>query len=256
MNINKKTIPTLLLSILTTNVYAGKIDKDWDFNFEMYGLAVNIVGDSRIGDENKNTANVDLSTKEVLDVLKLGAMIHTEGLYKETWGYSFDYSFMSLGDSGQFKDFNNVNIDADVYQGVLEFKGFKRYQYDIGTVDYMAGVRWWDNNIEGHYERPSLRSKSISRNGELNVDWIDYVVGARYTTHFYKDWKYYVLGDIGFSKNTNYTAQLQTGVRYAFNEWADLHIGYKSIWVDYDNKENFSYNTTTHGAVVGIGLSF
>lgn len=253
---NKNFLLLSIISGFSFSSFAGTIDENWDFNLELYGIAVNIAGDSRIGNENRRDVNVDLSTSEVLDVLELGGMIHTEGVYKNTWGYSFDYSFMSLGESGQFKDFDNVKIDSDVYQGVLEFKGFKRYEYDFGTVDYMAGIRWWDNNIEGGYKMSEYRNITRSKDSQLNIDWVDYVVGARYTTEFYQNWKYYVLGDIGISKDTNYTAQIQTGVRYSFNEWSDLHLGYKSIWVDYDDKENFAYNTTTHGAVFGIGVYF
>jgi hypothetical protein len=256
MKFNKKILTTLILgSLFSTQSFAQ--ESNWDFSAELYAIAVNIDGDARVGDSSRETLPVDMSTGDILDILKMGGMFHTEGLYKDTWGYSLDYSFMNLGESGQFKGFENIRVGGNVHQGVLEAKAFKRYEYDFGTIDYMAGIRWWDNDIDANLSISELGgARSVEPNGDLSVDWVDYVIGARYMNKINNDWTYFLTTDIGTSKDTDFTGQIHTGFRYQINDWSDLNLSYKSVWVDYDNEEDFAYSTTTHGAIVGYAVYF
>jgi hypothetical protein len=212
----------------------------WDFSVELYGQLTNIDGSTQAGPID---AQLDLSTNDIFSKLKMGGMAHTEGLHSSGWGYSFDYAFM--------------NLDADpvsglLHQGVLEAKGFKRYEYDFGTVDYMAGIRWWDITLDAEM-------------GETGVDWVDYVVGVRYSKQLSQDWTFETLVDAGAGTDTKFTGQVNTGVRYAINEWSELHLAYKAVWVDYDNGNepstntdgiHYGYDTVTHGVVMGWNIKF
>ncbi|QFI40023.1 hypothetical protein FR932_20475 [Moritella marina ATCC 15381] len=217
----------------------------WNFSVELYGQLTNIDGSTQVGSVDKS---LDLSTNDIFSKLKMGGMAHTEGLHSSGWGYSFDYAFM--------------NLDADpvsglLHQGVLEAKGFKRYDYSFGSIDYMAGIRWWDITLE----RDGLTNKGH----EIGVDWIDYVVGVRYSKQLSQDWRFETLVDAGTGTDTNFTGQVNTGVRYAINEWSELHLAYKAVWVDYDNGNekgfsgdgvHYGYDTVTHGVVMGWNIKF
>jgi len=223
---------------------ANNTPSAWNFNVEIYGQLTNIDGSTQVGSID---VPLDLSTNDIFSKLKMGGMLHTEGLHHSGWGYSLDYAFM--------------NLDADpvnglLHQGVLEAKGFKRYDYSFGSIDYMAGIRWWDITLE----RDGLTNNSR----ESGVDWIDYVVGVRYSKQLTQDWSFETLVDAGAGTDTKFTGQINTGVRYAITDWSELHLAYKAVWVDYDNGNepgvgggiHYGYDTATHGVVMGWNIKF
>jgi len=216
----------------------------WDFSVEVYGQLTNIDGSTQVGSGRVDalTTDLNLSSNDIFSKLKMAGMVHTEGLHRSGFGYSFDYAFMNLDSSP---------VNGLLHQGVLEAKGFKRYEYDFGTLDYMVGIRWWDITLD-------------AGNVEPGVDWIDYVVGVRYRKQLATDWTFETLVDVGAGSDTQFTGQINSGVRYAMTDWSELHVAYKAVWVDYDNGNNdilndgiaYRYDTVTHGLVVGWNIKF
>ncbi|WP_119010378.1 hypothetical protein [Vibrio superstes] len=218
----------------------------WQHSIEIYALALNIRGDSRIGGVS---ADVDVNPEFIINNIDMGAMLHWETLYKNTWGFYVDYSYMKLSGDGP----SNANNEIKVRQGVLEAKVFKRYSYNFGSIDYMAGIRWWDNDIDWSIRGPD---GNLDLNPNVKEDWVDYLIGARLTTPLSENWDFYLNGDIGLSGDTSFTSSIQTGVRFHINDWSDLNLAYKSTWVDYDNGDTFAYNTASQGFLIGWAAHF
>ncbi|MGF1688167.1 hypothetical protein L4C36_15980 [Photobacterium japonica] len=249
----------LLASLLLASVTAHAEDvpsqhpPQWQHSLEIYALALNIRGDSTIG--NIST-DIDIDPAFIMDHLDMGAMLRLEGIYQGRWGYYIDYSFMDLsGDTDAVfdTDLNLLKGDVDIRQGVLEAKGFKRYHYHFGSIDYMAGIRWWDNDIDA---KLFTAGGVINKSKSLDENWVDYLVGVRWINQLNKDWRFHASLDIGLSKDTNFTSSLLTGVYYQMNQWSELNIAYKSTWVDYDNADNFAYNTASQGFLAGVIFHF
>ncbi|WP_102386745.1 hypothetical protein [Vibrio cyclitrophicus] len=226
--------------------------KKWQHSIEIYALALNIRGDSTIG---KISTGVDVDPAFIMDHLDMGAMLRLEGIYDNQWGYYLDYSYMKLSGKSDSIIGNTgiLNGKLDIRQGVLEAKGFKRFQYDIGMIDYMVGIRWWDNDIDSRlYKNDGTTINSRS----LNEDWIDYLVGVRWTKELNKDWTVHTSLDIGLGADTDFTSSILTGARYQINDWSDLNLAYKSTWVDYENKGTFEYDTASQGFLIGWAAHF
>ncbi|GLS91229.1 hypothetical protein GCM10007916_22980 [Psychromonas marina] len=246
----------LTISILSSShvmASEGEIDKHWNHSIELYGQALNIRGDSTVGDLS---TSVDVDPRFIMDHIDIGAMLRLQGVYENNWGYYIDYAYMKLSgksDAVLGTDLSILNAKLDIRQGVLEAKAFKRYQYEHGTLDYMFGIRWWDNDIES-----SLYTNNgiIDNNKNLKVDWIDYLIGIRYITELSQHWAFHFSLDAGVGSDTDFTSSIQTGVRYTINEWSDMNIAYKSTWVDYDNQDDFAYNTATQGFLIGFAVHF
>lgn len=241
--------PMLVVSSTVTAQEASSetSTKKWQHSIEIYALALNIRGDTSI--VNLST-DVNVDPSFIMDHLDMGAMLRLEGIYDNQWGYYVDYSFMKLsskadsviGNSGLLKG------EVDIRQGVLETKGFKRYHYDFGSIDYMVGFRWWDNDIDTKlYSSGGLINNSRS----LDEDWIDYLIGVRWTQKLNASWQTHASLDIGLGSDTDFTSGLLLGARYQINDWSDLNIAYKSTWVDYSNPGTFSYDTASQGFLVG-----
>ena len=246
----------LALSFVGTSTIAEEMNTEksgWEHSVEIYALALNIRGDSTIGNLS---ADVDVDPKFIMDHIDMGAMLRLEGIYDNQWGYYIDYSYMNL--SASTNSVLNTNLEllkgkTEIRQGVLEAKGFKRYQYDFGSIDYMFGIRWWDNDIDA---KLYTTNGNLSSSKSLNEDWVDYLIGARWINDITDKWQFHASIDAGLSGDTSFTSSVLTGVRYEMNEWSDLNMAYKSTWVDYDNEGTFTYNTASQGFLVGVGLYF
>ncbi|MEZ9291174.1 hypothetical protein AB4251_19170 [Vibrio lentus] len=228
--------------------------KKWQHSIEIYAQALNIRGNSTIG--GLPPTDVDVDPEFIMDNIDMGAMLRLEGVYDNQWGYYVDYSYMKLsGSAGLVQGVSNdiLKGSIDIRQGVLEVKGFKRYQYDLGNIDYMAGIRWWDNDIDTRLYKPGGVT-DITKS--LDEDWIDYLIGVRWTKELNKSWTVHTSLDMGLGSNTDFTSSLLTGVRYQINDWSDLNLAYKSTWVDYENKGTFEYDTATQGFLVGWAAHF
>lgn len=225
----------------------------WQHSVELYALALNIRGDTTIGDIS---TDVDVDPGFIMDHIDMGAMVRLEGVYDNQWGYFIDYSFMDLSGRSDAVLDTNLNLlkgEVEIRQGVLEAKGFKRYQYEFGSIDYMAGIRWWDNDIDAKlYTSGGVIDKSKS----LNEDWVDYLVGVRWLTDLNDDWKFHASIDAGLGSDTDFTSSILTGVRYQINTWSDLNLAYKSTWIDYDNGDVFKYHTASQGFLIGWAAHF
>lgn len=229
----------------------------WRNSIEIYAQALNIRGDSKVKDLAPKS--VDIDPEFIMDHIDMGAMLRWESIYENKWGFYLDYSYMKLSgetDSLLQTDLSTIRAEMELRQGVLEAKGFKRYTYDFGTVDYMAGIRWWDNDVETKIRSTNNIGPSINKGNNPSVDWVDYLIGARLTTKLNEDWSTYLSGDIGFSRDTSFTSAVQAGFRYHLNTWSDFNLSYKSTWVDFDNGDTFAYNTATQGFLVGWAAYF
>ncbi|MEN8206990.1 MAG: hypothetical protein ABFS24_13400 [Pseudomonadota bacterium] len=228
---------------------------DWRFEIEPYLMASNIEGDAGVG--RVTGADVDVSFSDILENLRIGAMIHGEALHASGWGLILDYGFMDL-ENDRSGRFGGV-IDASVRQGVFEAFAFRRIGKGANTFDLYGGVRWWDNDIKLVVD-PAITPGS--RRADVDEDWVDPVIGARLTTPLSDRWSLMVRGDIGgFGIASDFTTTLAAGVKYRISDSIVLDVQYKGLWVDYEDGTSgtpgyFNYDTVTHGPIIGIIFEF
>ncbi|MEH6516119.1 MAG: hypothetical protein V7742_05520 [Halioglobus sp.] len=251
----KKLIAKLAVPVLACMTWQAQANENWDFVVEPYLIATAIEGDSAVGRIGEVDVDVDFDT--ILDNLDMGAMIHAEAVHKSGWGVLVDYALMDLkGDSSSAR---GGVADVRVKQEVAELGLIRRIQLDkYSSYDLIFGIRHWDNE---------LRLKLIP-----NVDilgqttfraepsWTDGYIGGRYTMTLGGKWKGMISGDVG-TGDSNFTATARVGVYYSFNETWELELGYKGLWVDYEEgKEgqvgHFVYDTLTHGPLLGLRINF
>lgn len=231
------------------------VAQDWQVDLELYLLGTNIEGDGSIGRHEGVPVGMDFGT--ILDNLQLGGMMHMEAVRNQRWGIMLDYSFMDLesnlsGPQGGVADIN-------MHQGVLETDFFYRMYAAIGKIDLLTGFRWWDNDVDVSVDTITMPG-SVS--ASLEEDWIDVFVGARWIVPLTEKLNLMLRGDIGgFGLEADFTAQLFGNLRYSFNEHWAADLGYKAVWVDYSTghrgqPDYFSYDTVTHGPMIGVNYSF
>lgn len=241
--------PILLLSSLSVQAEdAPAPASPWEHSIEIYAQAVNIGGDAKVG---SLSANVDVDPEFVMDHLDMAGMFRFESLHESQWGYLVDYGFMKLsgGKDGLFENGGGLlKADLELRQGVFETKAFKRVRSGTGTLDYMFGFRWWDNDVRATLDRQN-GTRVVDK--KITEDWIDYVVGVRVMDDLSDQWRFYFSTDIGLGADTDFTTMMHTGALYHINNWSDLNLSYRSVWVDYHNTGTFEYTTSTQGFMLG-----
>ena len=223
--------------------------KAWSFEIEPYAMITNIAGDTKIYPRVGGSVDVDFGT--ILDNLDMAAMIHMEAHHESGWGLWIDYGFMDLSNEvSAVPGITSVNVR----QGVLEVMGLYRQNLTSGYIEYLAGIRWWDNDLE---------LNTVRRDFDKPVDWVDGLVGLRYTHILNENWKLRVHGDIG-GGGADITYATSAGVIYTINDLMDVDVKYKATWVDYEDgtpglpgqNDYFLYDTVTHGLVIGLNFKF
>lgn len=245
----------ILITALCAFTTAPAVADEWTFSIEPYVLAANIAGDASIGRVTGVEVDVDFST--ILEKLDMAAMIHFEAHSGNGWGVAIDYGFMKLSDD-VFGERGGV-VDARVRQGTLEGLLIRQSRNEINGLEYFAGFRWWDNDIDVVFD-PAILPGTAER--KIDASWIDLLVGARWTRDLSDRWQMQLRGDVGgFGIESDFTSVLSASFLYQFSQRFSLDLQYKAVWVDYEEGKSgqpgyFAYDTVTHGPIVGLKISF
>ena len=254
MTILHRLFLPLLTGTLLIAATSAQAD-DWSYELKPYLLLSSIDGDASVGRVTGADVAVDFDT--ILENLELGGMLHFEALKSDGLIIGLDYGFMDLGADipGPLTGF----LDASLRQGILEGFLGKRLERGNGTLDYIGGVRWWDFDID-----LELNDSVFPGSPAVNIeeDWIDVYVGARWISSINQRWSYLLYGDLGgFGLQSDFTGKIQAGLIYDLNESFNLNLDYIALWVDYETgtpstTSRFAYDTVTHGPVLGFTWQF
>ncbi len=243
------------ISLATMVSFTANAD-NWSFELEPYLMGTSIVGDASIG--RISGAPVDVNFKTILDNLDMAAMLHFEAHHKSGWGIAMDYGFMDL--SAKQSSNKDGFLKVGLRQGVLETLALYRVKYGHSMVDYFAGVRWWDNDLELIVDPAILPGGT---NIQIQEDWVDVVAGVRWNQTINNQWNFVARVDVGgFGLSADFTSTLEAGFTYKISKLMTLDMKYRASWVDYENDGaegevgHFVYDTITHGPVLGLNFTF
>jgi len=237
-------------SISSADVNIVKIPA-WSYQFEPYILISSMSGTTKVG--RTPTLEIDIDFGTILENLDMAAMGHFEAYHQNGWGLWVDYGFMDL--SSDISGPIGGVINAGVRQGVLEVFATYREELSVGYIDYLAGIRWWDNDFD-------ISHSAIPVSINIEEDWIDPVVGARWTTSINDSWRFNLQGTVGgFGLGSDISVGGVAGIKYVINDLLDFDIQYKALWANCESgtkgqKGYFAYDVTTYGPIIGLNFKF
>lgn len=236
-----------LVGLLLLSAVASAGAEEWKHEVAPYFMAAGMDGVTGVGDV---TADVDVSFSDVAENLEMGFM----GMYRGSKGpysISLDTIYMDLeadktGPAGLLLgdvSMQQVAIEADV-----------GYQLSEG-FEVFAGLRY--NELRSRVKATGPLGQVEAASG--SEDWVDPVVGARYTWPFADDWSLLLRGDIGgFGVGSDFAWQGIVTVRWQSSERVGWLLAYRHMDMDYkgSNARGFTYDMAISGPGLGVVFSF
>lgn len=184
----------------------------------------------------------------------------------DRWAAFADGMYCNLGADNQSGPMDLANVDVTIEQVVLDFGAMYRVarwepdgtaasnRLDI-TLDLYGGGRY--NHVDLELAPANLDSRSRDKG------WVDPIFGAKLILPLSKDWHLRLNGDVGgFGVSSDFTWSATGVFGYDFELLsmpATVYAGYRAIGWDYSDgsgDDEFVWDITMHGPIIGFSLSF
>ena len=242
----KKTVLLALILLLIPVYGAADQQGDWEFSLApLYLWAMSIEGDLGVRARN---AQASVGFDQIWDNLEGVFTVRFNTLYKRKFGLVFDYNYLDLGTEAVT---DLVKASASFKSQIINLAGSYRFIDGPHTLDGAVGIRY--TKLETKIQ---LRNAGVTLDGDQ--DWVDPVVGLRYDYNFTDKWTLRLYGDVGgFGAASDFTWQALGLID--FQPWKNVAFvaGYRAIGTDYETgsgTDQFSYDATVHGPVVGVDI--
>ncbi len=209
--------------------------KRWRFELTPYAWLAGVSGDVAV---QGKAESIDFSFNDMWDFRTWGMTIHSEAK-KDPWSLIFDFKYTRRD---QEEDTTRLETSTWLVEAGAAYTVIERFEV-------LGGIRYFDVNAEIKEDQVPVAKGS--------EDWVDPIVGGRYTWPFARNWLFLVRGDVGgFGVGSDFGWNVITGVDYRVGDMS-FFFGYRAFGVDYSSGSGddlFKYDVTRHGP--GIGMTF
>lgn len=227
----------------------------WEFTVAPYVLVPSMHGKAGLALE----ANINVSQKDVIESLDLGAMLYMEA-GNDNWAITLDVLFMQLS-----KEDKTPLLERDIKVGVDQLGVSLNGLYRVASwAEVGLGVRY--NSIKSNLDIAAgdLFGVPIDAvNSSDTQSWVDPLIAARIKGNI-ENSKLVVgmsanIG--GFGIGSKFTWEVHPFVGYRFNKVVELAFAYRWLGMNYESGTSgeldyFLYDLTTTGPEIGLLLHF
>lgn len=229
-----------------------KAPSKWKYKIEPNMMFPEMNG--KTGINSLPLVDVDVSTSDIFERLKFGAMLYMEAS-NGNWSFNSDFLYMHLEQdvkTGALINGGTVNMK----QLGWELAALKKV---VPGVEFGLGALLNSLDAKGNIGVKQPGGGTEYKTGSDNKTWVDPMMIMRLSTN--PRYKFYGIfrGEMGgFTIGSKMAWQVQGIAGYRFSKLFDASIGYRSIIIDYEEggTNGFIYNITTSGAMVRVGFSF
>jgi hypothetical protein len=167
----------IVLSLCSGAQAEEESESGWKWRLApLYLWAIHLEGDTSIGPIN---APIDIKLSDVFSDLEAVFTVNFEGVHNNRWGFIVDFTYIDIsGDQGP------VTVDFEYIQG--EVDGFYRFPMGDQSIDFLVGVRYYSQDFK-------LTPTPVA----ASEDWVDPIVGGRWTVPLSEKVTLITRGDIG-----------------------------------------------------------
>lgn len=236
--------------LATASQHAGaQLDtsRTWRYNVTPYLWLTELDGRVGIGPV---TSSVALSSGDVLDMLKMGAMVTVDARYGP-WVGGVDGIYALLGAGRAFGILGDTG-SLSLNQSITMLQPMGGYTFGEGrwAIDVLGSLRVW--KLSATLDVDSKLRPSDSHSAART--WVDATPGFRVRWKPLDDVRFVFYAD-GGGGGSQTTWQLYSSLGY--DVWKGLTVGmaYRVLDVEYD-RNSFLYDTKLQGLVFGLGIRF
>lgn len=220
---------------------------EWQFQFSPYFWLASLHGTGGVGNR---TTQVDESFSDIFHALDFALM----GVFEARKGKLVvltDMEYVAVSDDKATPGplFSNVTakFKTFIFDPELGYRVFDDPEKGA-FVDVLGGIRVWHVSTDLAFGAGILPATQV----EASRNWVDAVVGLRGKAAVSK--KMFVTGkfDLG-GGGSKFTYQIFGGAGYNVNPKVALIFGYRVLDVNY-NKDNFVYDMSQRGPIMGLGF--
>lgn len=221
----------------------------WRFVFSPYFWMAGLHGST--GGPNR-TIQVDNRFKDIFSSLKFAFMGVFEA-HKGKWGAQTDIEYVSIEDDkatpGPLFSNANAKLKTFVFTPEVTYRIYDNREKG-SFVQVLGGTRIWHLSSDINFGAGVLPAVEINS----SRNWVDGIGGLRGKAALTE--RFFFIGrfDVG-AGGSKLTYQLFGGLGYDLNKRVALVFGYRDLNVNY-NKNNFVYDMSQRGPIVGLGFKF
>jgi hypothetical protein len=240
--------PVLLPSALPATTDPDTAD-EWHFQLTPYFWLAGLHGTT--GTDNR-PVGVDMSFGDIFGDLKF-AFMGTFEARRNKIGIVVDTQYVSLEDEaatpGPLFSSADLHVKTFIFDPEVAYRIFDDPEKGA-FIDVMGGIRVVKVSTEVTFFPGFLPGFTL----DASRTWVDGVVGMRGKAHLAP--KIFIVGkfDIG-GGGSNFTWQLFGALGYEINKTFALIGGYRVLDINY-RKDNFVYDTSQRGPIMGVGIRF
>ncbi len=240
------TTGIFIILFLWSATYAEEATKssDWEFDLAPFYLwAVSMDGDMTV---QGSTAPLEVGFGDIVSNMEELFIVHFEGMHKSGWGILTDISYLTIG--GQ-QTTTGPTLDVDFTTVMTELGGLYRINHGANALDLIGGIRYYDLDLE-------IDVIGVPPRIDKGQDWVDAMLGARYTWTFTDKWNLMARGDLGLG-GSDLTYNLVGLFKYKPWKHVSFIFGYRYMDIDYEDGSGanlFKYDVTMHGPLLGVNF--
>ena len=243
----RQTLCCLLVVLICSSVLAPASARaeGWNFTLSPYVWVTSSKGDTSIG---PISADIDMGYDDTLSALRLALMLNFRA-ENGPWAIQADGVWADL-ESNSASGIVSSEVGTTLWVAALN----GRYRV-ADNWELLAGARYFRQDVD-----INLLVGPVPLSQSSSVDWIDPVIGAKFTSALSDKWSFGVQGDIGgFGVGSEFAWQAWAMFEYRFAKSSSLAFGWRHLDWDYEQGSGitkFTYDAYLTGPVLGLRFRF
>lgn len=221
----------------------------WEWSVTPYFWGSNISEDLLLRGEISGGS--DTQFKDLVSKLDFAMQVHVEAI-KGHWGPFADLSYIALSDS-ETGEQGILRLDVEIKELLGEAGAIYRPGGREGRLDLLFGARLL--SVDELYRLGLADLGSVDTSVDEN--YLDALVGARYSIPLSESWAIVLRGDVSFgSTDYMWTAQGLLGWRFGSRKQSSVFLGYRYRDMKYTKADVIEVEKTLNGVGLGVQIGF
>jgi hypothetical protein len=204
------------------------------------------------------TVPIDASFGDLFSKLEFVFSAHGEVGKGRLFG-ALDFMTLKVGEDSIPLAAPELGTSGDYKLTIIQFELLGGYRFgELGgptRFDLFAGARYT-------YQDQDLviRDEPIDKFRGFSETWVDFFAGARFGADLGRRWYVSARADAG-AGGAKFTANAVAGVGFRILTWLDVNLGFRYLFVDYEDgipgsPAFYAYNADQYGILLGFSFRF